>query len=111
MLPKLPLNIGYIDATNCTSLETLSLRPESDFLPSFRLLNCDKLIKNQGYGDLFSTMLRHYIINTQVPRFSSYVMIPGSEIPKWFSHQNVGASVNLQGPSDLLDTLRALKEY
>ena len=29
-------------------------------------------------------------------------MIPGSEIPKWFSHQNVGDSVNLQVPSNLL---------
>ena len=29
------------------------------------------------------------------------VQIPGSEIPKWFSHQNVGSSVNLQVPSDL----------
>ncbi|KAM4068355.1 hypothetical protein ACJW30_12G004500 [Castanea mollissima] len=105
MLPKLPLNIEYIDASNCTTLETLSLRPESDFKPSFCLLNCDKLIKNQGYGDLFSTMLRHYI--TQGSSDSSYekstqVVIPGSEIPKWFSHQNVGASVNLQRPSDLL---------
>ena len=66
MLPKLPLNIEYIDATMCTSLETLSLRPEYDFLPIFRLLNCDKLIKNQGCGDLFSTILGRYIINTQV---------------------------------------------
>ena len=30
------------------------------------------------------------------------VLISGSEIPKWFSHQNVGGSVNLQVPSDLL---------
>ena len=30
------------------------------------------------------------------------VVIPGSEIPKWFSHQNVGGSVNLQVPLDLL---------
>ena len=66
MLPKLPLNIEYIDATKCTSLETLSLRPEYGFRPKLRLLNCDKLIKNQGYGNLVSTMLRHYIINTQV---------------------------------------------
>nr|POE98592.1 hypothetical protein CFP56_74800 [Quercus suber] len=28
--------------------------------------------------------------------------IPRTEIPKWFSHQNVGGSVNLQVPSDLL---------
>ena len=31
-----------------------------------------------------------------------YHLIPGSEIPKWFSHQNLGASVSLQVPSDLL---------
>ena len=31
-----------------------------------------------------------------------YVKIPGSEIPKWFNHQNVGGLVNLQVPSDLL---------
>ena len=48
MLPELPLNIKYIDARKCTSLETLPLRPESDFRPKFRRLNCDKLIKNQG---------------------------------------------------------------
>ena len=66
MLPKLPLNIEYIDATMCTSLETLSLRPESDFRPKFRLLSCYKLINNQGYCDLLSTMLRRYIINHKV---------------------------------------------
>ena len=26
------------------------------------------------------------------------VIIPGSEIPKWFSHQSEGTSLNLQGP-------------
>nr|XP_023874515.1 disease resistance-like protein DSC1 [Quercus suber] len=99
-VPKLPLNIKYIDARKCTSLETLSLRPESDFRPAFCLLGCNKLIKNQEYGDLFSTMIRRYIINTQ-GQHRMYVKIPGSEIPKWFSHQNVGGSVNLQVPSDL----------
>ena len=66
MLPKLPLNIKYIYATKCASLETLSLRPESDFWPEFSLLDCNKLIENQDYGDLLSTMLRRFIINTQV---------------------------------------------
>ena len=28
-------------------------------------------------------------------------IIPGSEIPKWFSHQSEGTSMNLQGPSDI----------
>ena len=33
--------------------------------------------------------------------FGYHIEIPGSEIPKWFSHQNAGSSVNLQVPSDL----------
>nr|POE89320.1 disease resistance protein rps4 [Quercus suber] len=106
MLPELPLNIYIIDATECTSLETLSLRPESDFRSKISLINCDKLIKNQGYGDLLSTMLRGYIFNHEGLQGDSFhVEIPGSEIPKWFSHQNVGGSVNLQVPSNLLDII------
>ena len=63
-LPELPLNIKHIYAMECTSLETLSLRPEDDFRPDIRLTNCVKLIDNQGYGDLLLTMLWRYI--TQV---------------------------------------------
>ena len=42
--------------------ETLSLSPEYDFQPNMFLLNCVKLIYNQGKCDMFSTILRHYII-------------------------------------------------
>ncbi|XP_050255293.1 TMV resistance protein N-like [Quercus robur] len=104
MLPKLPLNMYFIDATGCTSLETLSLSPDYDFRPNvIYLLNCVKLIYNQGKGDFLSTILRHYIIKRcrNIDSFA-YVTIPGSEIPNWFRHQNVGASVNLQVPSHLL---------
>ena len=61
MLPKLPLNIAYIDARGCTSLETLSLSLEYDFRPNIYLHNCIKLLNNQGHGELLSTILRHYI--------------------------------------------------
>ena len=30
------------------------------------------------------------------------IIIPGREIPKWFSHQSLGTSLNLQVPSNLL---------
>nr|POF23637.1 hypothetical protein CFP56_75063 [Quercus suber] len=48
-------------------------------------------------------MLRRYIINPQGPQDHLFycLLIPRIEIPKWFNHQNVGASVNLQVPSDL----------
>ncbi|XP_030932985.1 TMV resistance protein N-like isoform X2 [Quercus lobata] len=103
MLPKLPLiNMVYIDAARCTSLDTLSLSPEYHFGL--------KLIYNQGKGDPLSTSLRHYIFEGCCqPRRQNHdgisfrgLTIPGSEIPNWFRYQNVGASVNLQVPSHLL---------
>ncbi|XP_030932944.1 disease resistance protein RPP2B-like isoform X2 [Quercus lobata] len=103
MLPKLPLNMNFINATGCTSLETLSLGLEYDFWPNICLFNCAKLIYNQGKGDLLSTILRHYIIKgCYNPNRFTFLAIPGSEIPNWFKHQKVGASVNLQVPSHLL---------
>ena len=65
-LPKLPLNIKYIHARGCTSLETLSIGSNDNYWPTLYLLDCIKLIENQGYGDLLSTMLRRYILNDQV---------------------------------------------
>nr|XP_023888391.1 TMV resistance protein N-like [Quercus suber]XP_023888392.1 TMV resistance protein N-like [Quercus suber]XP_023888393.1 TMV resistance protein N-like [Quercus suber] len=128
-LPKLPSNIKYIDATQCTSPETLSSGSEYDFQPTLQLLNCVKLIENQGYGYI-STMLRRYFINDKVSlslfcevlsiiicifqhyygqdRLAHYIYVPGGEIPMWFSHQNMGASVSLQMPSDFCNKLMGI---
>ncbi|XP_030934368.1 TMV resistance protein N-like isoform X1 [Quercus lobata] len=103
MLPKLPLNMYFIDATGCTSLETLSLSPDNGFSQNINLVNCVKLIYNQGKGDLWSAILRQNIIERCCnQKWYTCFTIPGSEIPNWFRHQNVGASVNLQVPSHLL---------
>ena len=64
LLPKLPLNIKYFEVEGCTSLETLPLRPKDVFCPYLFLINCVKLIENQSFDDIFSTMLARYI---QVP--------------------------------------------
>jgi hypothetical protein len=57
-LPELPLNIRAITAHDCTSLETLPIRPEDDFRPDLWLLNCVKLIGNQGYNNILLNILR-----------------------------------------------------
>ncbi|KAM3683804.1 hypothetical protein ACJW31_12G176300 [Castanea mollissima] len=44
-------------------------------------------------------MLRRHIQFKRDKPFYNTV-IPGREIPKWFRHQSVGTSVNLQAPSD-----------
>nr|POF11296.1 disease resistance-like protein csa1 [Quercus suber] len=95
---KLPLNIEGIGANCCTSLETISIRPEDKFVPALDLTNCVKLIENQDYSDLQSGLLRRYIIDDQRhdKREMEYgLVIPGSEIPKWLSHKNVGTIIHL----------------
>ena len=56
-LPGLPLNIEFIDAWDCTSLE-IPLRPENGPYPELNLLNCVQLI---NYGDILLSTLRHHI--------------------------------------------------
>ena len=134
LLSELTSNIKYFEAEGCTSLETLPFGPEDVFSPHLFLINCVKLIENQSFGDMFSTMLARYIQVSLSPSLSlslsrevlnificvfqspydlSYqnFIIPGSEVPKWFSHQSEvpewfsdqseGTSLNLQGPSDI----------
>ena len=125
LLPELPLNIRYLEAEGCTSLETLPLRPKGVFCPALSLINCDKLFNNVNLSDMLTMLamaiqvspsfslslslsLSREVLNIlicvfQIPDYlgrRSFV-IPGSEIPKWFSHQSKGTSLNLQGPSDI----------
>ena len=60
-LPKPPLNIAIIEVDGCTSLEILPLRLDNGLYPFLSLLNCVKLINNEGYSDMLLTTLRHHI--------------------------------------------------
>ena len=61
LLPELPLNIRYLEAEGCTSLETFPLRPKDVFCLALSLINCDKLFNNHSFGGMFSKMLARYI--------------------------------------------------
>ncbi|XP_050254075.1 disease resistance protein RUN1-like isoform X5 [Quercus robur] len=103
-LPELPLNIDVIDGNGCTSLEILPIpRPKDGPYPLLFLLNCVKL--NEDYSTMLLTTLRHHFqFKEDEPIF--YNIIPGRDISKWFTHQSVGTSVNLQVPS--LDKLKGV---
>ncbi|XP_050278851.1 TMV resistance protein N-like [Quercus robur] len=95
--PKLPLNIYYIWGKGCTSLETLHFPPNFSFGRSLYLTNCSKLAENQGFIDnglhSIPSPVRHCFYDS---------IIPGSEIPKWFTHQSIGDEVSIQEPNSLL---------
>uniref|UniRef100_A0A7N2LQH1 ADP-ribosyl cyclase/cyclic ADP-ribose hydrolase n=1 Tax=Quercus lobata TaxID=97700 RepID=A0A7N2LQH1_QUELO len=104
LLPELQLMSSFIQvwANGCTSLESLLpvKMKEEDSSCSLYLLNCFQFVENQGPCDLFTRMLREYFQelfyreSTIKGRFE--VVIPGSEVPNWFRHQSVGASINLE---------------
>ncbi|XP_050273661.1 disease resistance protein Roq1-like isoform X3 [Quercus robur] len=103
-LPQIPLSTRSIWANGCTSLEAFpnELKQGNYFEPTIYLLNCFKLVDNQGFSDkLFGMLLHHFedLCYDDVSGTNRYdLVVPGKKLPKWFSHQNEGDSVTLQVP-------------
>ncbi|EEF40577.1 leucine-rich repeat-containing protein, putative [Ricinus communis] len=106
-LRKLPTTIHEISANNCTSLETLSspeVIADKWNWPIFYFTNCSKLAVNQGNDSTAFKFLRSHLQSLPMSQLqdASYtgcrfdVIVPGTEVPAWFSHQNVGSSLIIQ---------------
>ncbi|XP_075648047.1 TMV resistance protein N-like [Castanea sativa] len=111
-LPKLPLNILRVEAGGCISLEMLPdpLKPSDSLEPSLCLQNCFQLADNQSCVDWFISGIKKSLkLSPSLPlpvlkpyHYYPYVIvIPGSEIPEWFSHQSMGNEVKIKQPSHL----------
>jgi Leucine-rich repeat (LRR) protein len=107
-LSKLPLNIEVIGANNCISLEMLPDLFKNDSLgpTCLTLQNCFKLPDNQDFNDMFLARIKKHLqvslsLGLSRPRIQYQIVIPGSEIPEWFSHQRNGADMNVKEPVHL----------
>ncbi|XP_024022074.1 LOW QUALITY PROTEIN: putative disease resistance protein At4g11170 [Morus notabilis] len=108
-LPQLPSSVTHLDASGCTSLETISssgcwklgfniqhvTRPFISKTFSFR--NCWKLERN-ARSILIDFLYGVDKLNLEGRRHTIEVCYPGNEIPKWFRHQDEGISTTMKLP-------------
>ena len=107
-LPKLPFKIERIWAEGCISLEMLPdpLKPSNSLEPILYLQNCFQLADSQSCIDWFISGIKKSLKLSpsrplSFPEESYNIVIPGSEIPEWFSHQSIMNEVKIKLPSHL----------
>ncbi|XP_052195825.1 TMV resistance protein N-like isoform X1 [Diospyros lotus] len=99
-LPYLPTNIYFINASGCTSLETMQgLRIHNNRDMQYMdiiLTNCHPLAKNQP--SLHVELIRNHLKLQNIAHCPyRTIVFPGREIPKYFSNQNnMGNYVRIQ---------------
>ncbi|KAI4351982.1 hypothetical protein L6164_006279 [Bauhinia variegata] len=100
-VPKLPLNIRCIEASDCISLESfLQLSSPSSFTPEdserlyeMRFINCHKLINKQAQDQILSRLFNE--------ESHCEAAFPGGEVPDWFDYHSTNSSISLEVASRL----------
>ncbi|KAH9725802.1 ADP-ribosyl cyclase/cyclic ADP-ribose hydrolase [Citrus sinensis] len=99
-LPQLPSNVNRVTLNGCSSLVTLlgAFRPRKSCYTIIYCIDSSKLLGKNG---LAISMLREYLEAMSGPSHKFSIVVPGSEIPKWFMYQNEGSSITVTRPSYL----------
>ncbi|KAG4123195.1 hypothetical protein ERO13_D11G312672v2, partial [Gossypium hirsutum] len=88
-LPEIPTRLGHVCLDGCSALEVCNLVDSA----AFRAINCFKLAEN-----INALTLREAFANSR-KKFD--IIMPGSEIPEWFSQQTSAFSINIPLPINL----------
>ncbi|XP_024954080.2 TMV resistance protein N-like [Citrus sinensis] len=99
-LPQLPPNVKRVNVNGCTSLVTL-LGALKLCKSEYTLIDCVDSLKFPGNNGLAFSMLQEYLEAVSGPLKDFSIVVPGSEIPKWFMYQNEGSSIAVTRPSYL----------
>ncbi|KAH9782180.1 ADP-ribosyl cyclase/cyclic ADP-ribose hydrolase [Citrus sinensis] len=67
----------------------------------YTIIDCIDSLKLLGKNGLAISMLREYLEVVLAPNYKFSIVVPGSEIPKWFMYQNEGSSITVTRPSYL----------
>ncbi|XP_057968483.1 TMV resistance protein N-like isoform X2 [Malania oleifera] len=102
-LPELPSSIDTLVADGCTSLEKLPNTCTLNYQHA-GFSSCSKLLENQCIDDLVGILVTNQLQAPNLPPNFDTVL-PGKEIPKWFSHQIMGDSVSIQLPPNWYDDI------
>ncbi|XP_048328804.2 disease resistance protein RPV1-like [Ziziphus jujuba] len=97
--PELPPSLEMVRVDDCISLDTF-LDPLNDQFCNLRCSatcnNCFELVRRQGSKRTAFASLKRYL---QKPANASKrfdIVLPGNEIPAWFTHQSSGTSISFQ---------------
>ncbi|KAB1668829.1 hypothetical protein ES319_1Z104400v1 [Gossypium barbadense] len=98
-LPELLTSIADLRIDDCSSLEVVTSPSKVRNLEDrgiIRAINCFKLAENINA----LTLLKKYLKAFANSRKKLDIMMPGSEIPEWFSQQKSDSSIKIPVPKD-----------
>nr|AGH33842.1 resistance gene-like protein [Cucumis melo] len=97
--PKLPPRILFLMSKDCISLKDFVDISKVDnlyIMKEVNLLNCYQLANNKGFHRLIISWMQKMLFR----KGTFNIMIPGSEIPDWFTTRKMGSSVCIEWDPD-----------
>ncbi|KAH9725784.1 ADP-ribosyl cyclase/cyclic ADP-ribose hydrolase [Citrus sinensis] len=103
----LPASISGLLNLKELELEDCALKLRKSDCTIIKCIDSLKLLVNNG---LAISMLQEYLeaMSLSPPRQEFKIVVPGSEIPKWFMYQNEGSSITVTTPSYLYNKNKTL---